>query len=137
MLDPINPDLVKRPSERSFGLVFTVVALLIALYPLVRSEPPRIWSLVLAAAFGILAWLAPGLLAPLNLVWFRFSLLLGRIVNPIAMAVIYSVLILPVGIIMRLTRRNPLRLGREPESASYWIDREPPGPARDSFRRPF
>ena len=91
----------------------------------------------MAAAFGILAWLAPGLLAPLNLVWFRFSLLLGRIVNPIAMAVIYSVLILPVGIIMRLTRRNPLRLGREPESASYWIDREPPGPAHDSFRRPF
>lgn len=137
MLDPINPDLIKRSSDRSFGLVFAAVALLIAFYPLVRSEPPRIWGLVLATVFGVLAWLAPGLLAPLNLIWFHFGLLLRRIINPIALAIIYCILILPVGIIMRLAGKNPLRLGREPNSASYWIGREPPGPSPDSFQRPF
>ena len=137
MLDPINSDPVKRPSERSFGLTIAAALLLTAFLPVLWHASPRLWSLGLAVVFGLLAWFAPRRLASLNLIWFRFGLLLHKIVNPTVMAVIYCILIWPAGIFMRMAGVKPLRLGREADLPSYWIKREFRGPSPDSFKYPF
>lgn len=115
-------------SERSFGLVFSVLFAVIALYPLLYAGTPRWWSLVLAIVLLALSYACPAIFRIPNRIWFRFGLLLAAIVGPVAIAVVYAVAIVPVGLLMRLSGKDPLRLKLEPEAKSYWIEREPPGP---------
>lgn len=128
---------VTAGSERSFGLVFACVFALIGVVPWTLGHGLRSWALIVAAIFLAAAYLAPALLAPLNKLWFRFGLLLHNVVNPIVMALIFYGAVLPTGLMVRAMRKDLLRLKRDPQAQSYWIKREPPGPAPDSMTRQF
>lgn len=128
---------VAQGSERGFGLVFAVVFAIIGVWPLLAGAGVRIWSLIIAAGFLAAAFFAPRLLAPLNRLWFKFGILLGRIVSPVVMAIIFYVAVLPTGLVMRALGKDLLRLRFDPEAKSYWIRRDPPGPAPDSLKHQF
>jgi Saxitoxin biosynthesis operon protein SxtJ len=124
-------------SNRSFGLVFSVVFAIIALLPLFHGGAVRLWSLGVTAAFAALAFAAPQVLAPLNRLWFKLGLLLHKIVNPIVLGLMFYVAVTPTGLIMRLLGKDLLRLKRDPAAASYWIERTPPGPKPESLGDQF
>lgn len=124
---------VKGPSDRNFGLVFTAVFLLIGVAPLAFGHALHVWSLVVAAAFGVVSVVAPGLLAPLNRLWARFGLLLHKIVSPVVLGIMFFLVITPMGVVMRLFGKDPLRLRIDRGASTYWIGRTPPGPPADSF----
>ena len=124
-------------SPRSFGLVFFVVFALIGLYPLLGGSAIRIWAMVIGAVFLFFALFFSSFLQPLNVLWFRFGMVLARIVNPIVMLVIYVATILPFGIGAQLLGKDLLRLKLDPEKDSYWIKREPPGPEPKSLENQF
>lgn len=124
-------------SDRSFGLVFAVVFALVGLAPLRHGAEPRLWALALAVTFLVAALAAPGMLRPLNRLWFRFGLLLHHVVTPVVMGLLFFVVVTPVGLLMRATGKDPLRLRRDSAAASYWIERQPPGPAPASMRQQF
>lgn len=126
-----------RASERSFGLVFTAVFVLVGLTPLLKGHDVRWWALIVALAFGILAFAAPRLLAPLNRIWMAFGKLLHRIVSPVVLGLLYCVAVVPTGLILRIKGSDPLRLKRDPAAKSYWLPRTPPGPATGSFKNQF
>ena len=128
---------VKGSSDRSFGLVFSVVFAIIALYPLLGSGTIRSWSLIVAGIFLLLALITPVVLAPANRLWMKFGELLHRIVSPVALGIVFYVTVLPTGILLRLLGKDPLRLRMDPTTESYWIMREPPGPAADSLNNQF
>jgi hypothetical protein len=128
---------VTQTSERFFGLTFSVVFLLIGLYPLIQGLGPRPWSLALALLFLGLALWAPGLLRPVNTLWLRFGDLLHSITSPLILGLMFYLVITPIGLLLRLAGKDPLRLRPDPASTSYWIRREPPGPPRDSLHRQF
>ena len=130
-------DEVRSSSDRAFGLVFAVVFALIALWPLWRGRGPRWWSLGLAAAFVGAALLAPRVLAPLNRLWFRLGLLLHAVVNPVVMALVFFTTVTPIALIMRAMGKDPLRLRRDQDARTYWIERQPPGPMPDTMPRQF
>jgi len=143
MNDVLNPPLKasfadpKMGSERNFGLVFAAVFVLLALSPLVHGNEVRIWPLPVAAVFFAAATLLPGALAPLNHLWFRLGLLLGKFVTPLVMAVLFFVTVTPVGILMRIAGHDPLRLKWQPAAKSYWIKRSQPGSAPTSLKDQF
>ncbi len=124
-------------SNRSFGLVFAVFFVLVALLPMVHGAPVRWWALGIAAAFAAVAFFIPRLLQPLNWVWFKLGLLLHHVVNPVIMAVMFYGTILPMAVLLRWLGKDLLRLKREPDSTSYWIPREPPAPAPGSMSKQF
>jgi hypothetical protein len=126
-----------RGSNRSFGLVFAVVFVIVGLVPLISGHPMRVWSLGLGAVFLAIALLMPSVLSPLNRLWFQFGMLLHRIVNPVVMAVMYFGAIVPMGLLLRILRKDLLRLKINPGAATYWIDRQPPGPKPGSMAKQF
>ncbi len=127
----------RGPSDRAFGIVFTAFLVLAGLWPAVHSRPVRYWALALAAAIGAVTLARPGLLRVLNRGWTRFGLLLGRVVNPIIMALLYWVVITPAGLLMRLAGKDPMRRRPDPNAASYWIRRDPPGPRAETMSQQF
>jgi hypothetical protein len=127
----------KVPSDRSFGVTFSVVLLLVGAWMAWRTSPYAFVAIGLGFAFGALGLLKPSLLHPLNVVWMRFGLLLNRIVSPIVLGAIYLLLFVPVGLYFRLRKRDVLRRAWEPERTTYWIDRLPPGPEPHTFPRQF
>ena len=99
----MTPDSkIKISSNRNFGLVFFIVFLIVALWPLKYEEDIRLWSLVLSIIFFILGILNSQLLTPLNKLWFKFAMFLGSIVSPIVMGIVYFIVVTPIGIFMRL-----------------------------------
>ncbi len=127
---------VKAGSDRAFGAVLAAVFLLIALWPLLDGLGPRLWALALAALFLAAAAFAPGALALLNRIWFRFGMLLHRITSPLVMALLFFLTVTPIALVLRLTGKDPLRLKFDRAAKSYWIEREP-GPAPESMRHQF
>lgn len=127
----------KAGSERGFGIVFAVVFAVIGFWPLLDGGAARIWALVTAALFLAAGLLAPGVLKPLNRLWFRFGMVLGRVVNPLVMGLLFYGTITPTALVMRLAGKDPLRLKFEPDAESYWIERDPAGPAPDTMRNQF
>ena len=99
---------IKIGSNRSFGLVFFVVFLLISIYPILKDGNIRIWSLIISFIFLFLGLLNSNLLSPLNKLWFKFGLLLGKIISPIVMGVIFFLVVTPIAIIMRLFKKDLL-----------------------------
>ena len=128
---------VKASSNRSFGWVFTAVFAVIGVWPLVSGGPLRWWALITAAVFMVATLLAPALLALPNRVWLRFGLLLNRIVSPVALAIMFYVVVTPMGLLMRLFAKDNLHLRDRDVDASYWIRRDPPGPKPDSLTNQF
>jgi hypothetical protein len=114
---------IEQPSEKSFGIVFSIVFLIVALYPLINSEGLRIWALVASIIFFFLAFIAPKVLVFPNKLWFKFGLLLGSIVAPIVMAIVYFVTVLPTGLIMRIFDKDLLKQKPDKNAKSYWIER--------------
>ncbi len=134
-------DDVKVGSEKSFGLVFAVVFLVVAVLPLWNAgwapDQIRIWALIVSGGFLVLALAAPRTLRPLNMVWFRFGLILHNIVNPLIMGLIFFLAVTPIGLIMRMRGKTPLDLGFDKRAESYWIHRTPPAPAPNTMPRQF
>jgi hypothetical protein len=124
-------------SERNFGIVFAVFFALVALGPAVHGGSTRWWALVVSACFLACAFLAPQLLKPLNLLWFKLGLALHHIINPIVMAVMFYGAILPMAVLLRALGKDLLRLKRDPECTSYWIPRDQPAPASGSMSKQF
>jgi Saxitoxin biosynthesis operon protein SxtJ len=128
---------VEGSSDRAFGLVFAAVFLLIAIWPLFYRETPRWWSAGVAALFAVIALSKPALLAYPNRQWTKLGVLLGKVVSPIALGILFYGVITPIGIAMRLAGKDPLRLKLGPGPGSYWILRKPPGPPPDSMTNQF
>ena len=116
---------VKISSNRSFGVVFFIVFLLIALYPLLNNNEIRLWSLIVSVLFLILGILNSKILSPLNKIWFKFGLLLGKIISPIIMGVIFFLVVTPIGFIMKLLGKDLINLKFNNEK-SYWIEKSGP-----------
>ena len=114
---------IKISSNRSFGLVFFVVFLIVALWPLKYEEDIRLWSLVLSIIFFILGILNSQLLTPLNKLWFKFGMFLGLIVSPIVMGIVYFLVVTPIGIFMRLLGKDLLKTSKAKNASTYWIKR--------------
>ena len=134
MSEKISYIQTEQSSEKSFGVVFSIVFLIVALYPLINSESLRIWALVVSIIFFLLAFLAPKILVLPNKLWFKFGLLLGSIVAPIVMALVYFVTVVPTGLIMRLLGKDLLKQKLDKNAKSYWIERkEPMGSMKNQF----
>ena len=128
------------PSERSFGLLFGAVFVLLAAYGWFFKSWSSVVELSLlgvALAFVLLGFVAPKILSPLNWLWFQLGQVLGKIVSPIVLGAIFFLLLTPVSLVTRLFGRDELRLKREALQTSYWLDRAPPGPAPESFKNQF
>ena len=134
-------DEVNIGGNRAFGFVFAIVFVVVALLPVFagsgQNNTVRVWALVVSAVFAITALARPQMLKPLNKIWFRFGLLLHKIVNPLIMGLIFFLVITPIGLVMRSFGKKPLKTGFDTSVGSYWIDRVPPGPAPDSMKRQF
>ena len=128
---------VKMGSDRSFGLVFAAVFLLVGGAPLWHGGGVRWWGLGLAAAFLGVALARPGLLAPLNRVWFRFGLLLHRVVSPLVLGLLFFLVLTPFAVLLRLFGKDPMSRRFDPKASSYWIPRQPPGPGAGSMTQQF
>ena len=118
-------DDVKISSNRSFGIVFFVVFLLIALYPLINGENIRIWSAVISLIFLVLGLLNSKFLTPLNKLWFKFGIFLGKIISPVVLGIIFFLVVTPIGLLMRLLGKDLLNL-RYNKNKSYWIEKSGP-----------
>tara|TARA_Y100000768_G_C23414380_1_gene423268 strand:- start:88 stop:468 length:381 start_codon:yes stop_codon:yes gene_type:complete len=110
---------IKVSSNRSFGIVFFVVFLIVALWPLKNNLDIRIWSLIISFIFLILGIFNSKLLSPLNKIWFKFGILLGRIISPIVMGIIFFIVVTPTAIILKIFRKDVLSL-KKSNSNSYW-----------------
>ncbi len=113
----------EKPSEKSFGVLFSLVFLIISIYPLIASKYINIWALIVSIGFLLLAYLAPKVLIFPNKLWFKFGLLLGSIIAPIVMAIIYFITVVPTGIVMRLLGKDLLNQKLDINAKSYWIER--------------
>ena len=116
---------VKIGSNRSFGIVFFIVFLLISIYPLINNEDIRIWSLFVSIVFLVLGIVNSNILSPLNKLWFKFGILLGKIISPIIMATIFFLVVTPIGLIMRIIGKDLLNL-KYSHNKSYWIEKTDP-----------
>lgn len=125
---------IGQSSPKSFGVVFSIVFLMVGLYPLINSEGIRAWALFVSAVFLLLAYVWPNILSLPNELWFKFGILLGSIIAPIVMALIYFLTVLPTGIVMRLLGKDLLKQKLDKNAKSYWIERsEPMGSMKNLF----
>ena len=121
----MNQDDIKIGTNRSFGIVFFIVFLIISLYPLLHGENIRVWSLIISIIFLVLGLLNSKLLNPLNKIWFKFGLLLGKIISPIVMGIIFFVVVTPIALFMRLLKKDLLNLKFNKKN-TYWIEKSGP-----------
>ena len=115
--------VIKLPSNRNFGIVFSIVFLIIALWPLLSQNEIRIWSLIISVIFLSLGIINSKLLLPLNKIWFKFGIFLGNFIAPIVMGIIYFMVVTPTGLIMKMLGKDLLNLKKNNEN-SYWIEKD-------------
>ena len=114
---------LKLPSNRNFGYVFGIVFLLISLWPLLKQNDIRIWSLIISIIFFVLGFFNSNILLPLNKLWFKFGIFLGNFIAPIVMGIIFFLVVTPTGLIMKLLRKDLLKLKKN-NSDTYWIKKD-------------
>ena len=114
---------IKLPSNRNFGIVFSIVFLIIALWPLLSQNDIRIWSLIISGIFLVLGLINSKLLLPLNKIWFKFGIFLGNFIAPIVMGIVYFMVVTPTGLIMRLLGKDLLNLKKNNKD-TYWIEKD-------------
>ncbi len=115
---------IKKSSNRSFGILFFFVFLVIGLWPLLQSESIRIWSIILSLIFLVLGVFNSKILSPLNKYWIKLGELLGRVVAPVVMFLIFFLFVTPIGIFMRLLGKDLVNLKYNKKIKSYWISRK-------------
>ena len=115
---------IKISSNRSFGLVFFILFLVISLWPFIHEGQIRIWSAVISIVFLILGLMNSKLLTPLNRLWFKFGMFLGAIVAPVVMGMIFFLVVTPTGFLMRMMGKDLLRRKYDKSNKSYWIKRD-------------
>ena len=120
-----NKHNIKLGSNRSFGIVFFVAFLLIALYPLTYSEGIIVWSVIISFIFLVLGLLNSKILTPLNKLWFKFGIFLSKIISPLIMGIIFFLVVTPIGLIMRIFGKDVLNL-KYNKNQSYWIVKKGP-----------
>ena len=120
----MNKKYSNMGSNRSFGVVFSVVFLIISFWPLFTEGTIRIWAIFIAILFLLISYFKPDVLYPLNKIWFKFGLLLGIIVSPIVMGIVFFIIVTPIGIIMRIIGKDLLNKKINNSVKSYWIKRE-------------
>ena len=113
---------IKLPSNRNFGIVFFIVFLLIALWPLLNENEFRLWSLLFSFIFLLLGVINSKFLTPLNKIWFRFGIFLGNFISPIVMGLVFFLVVTPTGLIMKLFGKDILRLKKN--KSTYWIKKD-------------
>ena len=137
-IDPAHADdRLVVGSHRVFGWVMAVVAGLVALWAWRKGHGWLWWPAGIAIAFALAAAIAPALLAPLNRAWMAFGLLLGRIISPLVMGLIFFGVVTPIAVIARWRGVDPMRRRFDPAAKSYWIERQPPGPNAEGLRNQF
>lgn len=134
---PRHLETPEGSSDRSFGLVFSSLFFVVALWPLLHGNNIRLWAIGFGLIFGIFALAAPRILTPLNRLWTRFGLLLHRVVSPIALGILFFGVVTPTGLLMRLFGKDSLCLRLQKNAATYWIPRTPPGPKPESLKNQF
>ena len=122
----VDSDKIKISSNRSFGLVFFVVFLIVSLWPLTSVGSIRIWSAIISAVFLILGLINSRLLTPLNVFWFKFGMILGAIISPIVMGIVFFLVVTPTGFILRIMGKDLLNKKYNKKKETYWIKRETP-----------
>ena len=118
-------DEIKIGSNRSFGIVFFFVFLLIAVYPLIKNQDIRLWSLIVSVVFLTLGIFNSKILNPFNKLWFKFGIFLGKIVSPLIIGIIFFLVVTPIGLLMRLLGKDLLNL-KFNNNKSYWIEKDGP-----------
>ena len=125
--------MTKVSSNRNFGIVFFVFFLLISIWPIMDGQALRVWSLVISLIFLILGILNSKILTPFNLAWIKLGEILGRFIAPVVMAVIYFLIVTPIGLFMRIIGKDLLNI-KFSQNSSYWIKREKNlGPMKRQF----
>ena len=115
---------IKISSNKSFGIVFFTVFLIIAIWPLLNGYEIRYWSLIISIVFLILGILNSKILTPLNKIWLKIGILLGKFASPIVMGIVFFLVVTPTGFIMKLAGKNLLRLKKVNNINTYWIKKE-------------
>lgn len=126
---------VKVGSNRNFGLVFAVVFFLFGMWPFFKGDSARLWALIVAGLFMLTALVAPSVLRWPNKIWARLGILLGRIVTPIVMGILFCLVIVPIGLILR--RRFKQMIDINANAKSYWVDRSGPVIESESYEKQF
>ena len=116
---------IKPGTNKGFGIVFFIVFFLISIYPLIYGKKLIIWSLIISFVFLLLALFKPGLLAPLNKLWFRFGILLGKVISPLLMGIIFFCMVTPIGFLMKILKKDLLNL-KFNRDKTYWIENKGP-----------
>lgn len=130
-------EAVPTASNRSVGLVLGITFGLIGAWPMLADAAPRSWALALAAVLILLALTLPRTLTPVAWLWLGLGRVLHVVVSPIIMAAVYGVAVIPTGIYVRLSGKDPLRLKYDPGAQTYWVTRDPPGPDPKSLPQQF
>ena len=128
---------IKVSSNRSFGMVFTLVFLVVGIWQISTGKSLGWYFFASAILFFIVTIIFPSLLGPFNRVWFKFGLLLGQAVNPVILGLVFFLVVTPIGIVRRLLGKDSLHLKPKPNLKSYWIDRNPAGPKISSMTKQF
>jgi len=124
---------IKIGSNKSFGIVFFIFFLLVSIYPLVNNENIRVWSLILSIIFLILGILNSKILTPMNKLWFKLGIFLGKIISPLVMGVIFFFVVTPIGLFMKLLKKDLINL-KFNGNPSYWIEKtEPKSKMKNQF----
>ena len=113
---------IKRKNNITFGILFFIFFLIVGLYPLISNEPIRIWSIIVSLVFLIVTIIKPNLFTSLNKLWIKFGLLLGKIISPIIMGLVFFLVVTPVGIFVKIFKKDVMAL--KGEKSSYWINRK-------------
>ncbi len=123
----------EKSSNRSFGIIFFIVFLLISVWPIMDGQALRVWSLSISLIFLFLGILNSKILTPFNLAWIKLGEILGRFIAPIVMAVIYFLIVTPMGLFMRIIGKDLLNINFS-QNSSYWVKREKNlGPMKRQF----
>ena len=106
----MKKEKIKISSNKSFGVVFFIFFLIVSFYPILNESEMRLWALIISVIFLVLGLVNSKILTPLNKVWFKFGILLGKIVSPIVMGVIFFIVVTPISLIMRLLGKDVLNI---------------------------
>ncbi len=129
--------VLEGASDRAFGLSFAVLLAVLAGIAVWRGGPSWPYTLTAAVIIAVVAVTRPAVLAPLNRSWMKFGRLVNRVTTPLVLGLLFFLMITPIGLIMRLAGKDPLRLKGDRDAPSYWVERKPPGPAPESMPNQF